>query len=122
MAVDGPANTQQEARQNWTSAFPLEIANGGNGVGINANALTSTSAALVGTGSALELNNEDGESSAYFAWGPSTVQATTSSYRVGAGISKLITIHKDELPTVTHVAVLMADDTARVMVYRGSGN
>lgn len=118
------ANTQQEARQNWTSAYPMEIVSGGAGVGIATSANTSVRAALVGSGIHLELNNEEGLNSAYFAWGDSSVTATNSSYRVGAGISKLITIAKDEVPTVTHVAVFVVSGSAsaRCMAYRGHGN
>lgn len=119
MSVSGPANTQREAKQNWTSAYPFEVSNGGTGVGIDATT-SSDRVALPSGGSALELNNEEGLTSAYFQWGDSSVAATNTSYRVGPGISKLVSIAEGEAPT--HIACLMASGSARVMIYRGHGN
>lgn len=112
----GPANMPSTARETKITPYTIEILNG-LGVGIDATTASQT-VALVGKGNALVLDNSDGTTSAYFAWDDDdSIAATTSHYRVGAGVKEVVTI---DIAT-THVASRMSTGTARVMIHRGYG-
>lgn len=111
------ASKQQEARSAWVSPYPFEMKNGGLGVLLTCTG-TSSRIALVGDGNALVLTN-NGQSTAWLAWGDSTITATTSYFPVPAGCQITVMLPQGETPT--HMAGITTGATVTVNVHRGHG-
>lgn len=122
MASVGPANSENEARATWVSAYPFEPYGGGQGASLTASTATSR-VAMVGTtatvNSALIINT--GTVWVNVQVGNSTVTATTSSMAIPPGAYALISLTTQGSPVPTHLAAITTTGTAVVQVTLGYG-
>lgn len=115
------ADTQDQAKTRWVSAYPFESMTGGQGVPLMEASTSSgsTRAALVGEGNAICLYN-DGTVTVYVAWGNSSVTATTAYFPVPPGAQTVQSLPKDG--SATHVACVTRTGTAYLSAHKGFGN
>lgn len=116
------ADTQDQAKTRWVSAYPFESTTGGQGVPLMTATTTSgsTREALVGgEGNVLCLTNE-GDVTVYVAWGSNGIVATTAHFPVLPGTQGIASLPKDG--SATHVACITRTGTAYLSVHKGYGN
>lgn len=119
------ADTQDQAKSRWVSAYPFESMTGGQGVPLMTATTTSgsTREALVGEGNAICLYNDGGDTgtvTVYVAWGSNGITATTAYFPVPPGAQSIQSLPKDG--SATHVACITRTGTAYLSVHIGYGN
>jgi hypothetical protein len=124
MASVGPATTEGEARQSWTSRYPFEPFNGGQGCSLTASSVSSA-VALVGTASAIPINAilicNTGSVWAYVQLGTSSIVATTSSMAVPPGACALVSLTTQNAVGPTFLAAVTASSTTFIQATCGFG-
>lgn len=116
------ADTQDQAKTRWISAYPFESTTGGQGVPLMTATTTSGStreAIVGGEGNALALYN-GGTVTVYVAWGTNGVIATTACWPVPPGTQVIVSLPKDG--SATHVACITQAGSAYLSVHKGYGN
>jgi hypothetical protein len=122
MATVGPANTEQEARQSWTSRYPFEPYGSGLGASL-ACTTSSSSVALVGTTAQVNcaLICNTGAVWAFVLLGNSGVVATTSCMGIPPGACALISLTTQGQGVPTYMAGITATGAATVQITLGYG-
>jgi len=122
MSSVGPANSELEARQSWTSRYPFEPY--GSGLGASLACTTSSGrVALVGTTAEVNcaLICNTGTVWAFVLLGNSSVVATTSCMAIPPGACALISLTTQGQAIPTHLSGITASGTATLQITLGYG-
>lgn len=111
------ANTQQQARADWTTPYAFEPSNGGLGINLAATS-SSSRAALLGSGFIICVSNE-GDVGAFLALGDSSVTATTNHQYLQPGTTQVFAL--SEITGATHAAVITRSGSTNIQITRGFG-
>lgn len=113
---------QTDAMKKFASVYPFEPSGGGLGVVLTCtdNSGSSSRLALVGAGPVIVLTNT-GQITGFFAYGTSSIVATTAHFPVLPDTQWAISIPQDG--TVTHVAgITSGEEGTTLSVHLGTGN
>ena len=119
----GPASSELEARQSWTSRYPFEPYGAGLGASL---ACTTSSGRVALVGSSLgtvtcAMICNTGSVWVFVLLGNSTVTATTSCMAIPPGACALVSLTTQGTPLPTHIAGITASGTATIQVTLGYG-
>ena len=121
-----PANQQTDARSAWTSVYPFEPYNGGQGVSLAAGTVSSSVTLLGMFGQPQNVNVavvfNTGSVFAFVRFGGSTVTADTGSMAVPPGGAITVSLYGVNQQTPSHMAAITASGSATLQITTGFGN
>jgi hypothetical protein len=122
MSSVGPANSELEARQSWTSRYPFEPYGSGLGASL---ACTTSSGRVALSGTTVQVNCalicNTGSVWVFVLFGDVTVAATTSCMAVPPGACSLVSLTTQGQAIPTHIAGITASGSATIQVTLGYG-
>lgn len=119
--------TQNAARKEWSSYYPFEPHDGGDGAELQATTATAR-VALVGKLSGegqidnVAVISNTGSVFAFVRLGRSDVVATTASMAVPPGGAVTVSLYGEDSPAYTYLAAITRSDSAWLQVTTGYGN